>query len=87
MGKDLKKGINEFNINVKYEDKNKRVYETNGAFVIELVNVTLTQNIILTLNSFIAYLENLTLQSILFVAVGSLVVFFIVIWFVFRKKR
>tara|TARA_Y100000031_G_scaffold149233_1_gene186698 strand:+ start:180 stop:2249 length:2070 start_codon:yes stop_codon:yes gene_type:complete len=87
LGKDLKKGINEFNINVKYEDKNKRVYETNGAFVIELVNVTLTQNIILTLNSFIAYLENLTLQSILFVAVGSLVVFFIVIWFVFRKKR
>ena len=59
LGKNLKKGLNEFNIIVKYEDGNGRPYETKETFVVELVNVTLIQNILLVLNQFVLFLNNL----------------------------
>ncbi|MCH8004132.1 MAG: hypothetical protein IH934_05900 [Nanoarchaeota archaeon] len=59
LGKNLKKGINEFNIIVKYEDGNGRNYETKETFIIELINVNLIQNILLVFNQFVLFLENL----------------------------
>jgi hypothetical protein len=59
LGKNLKKGLNEFNIIVKYEDGNGRPYETKETFVVEIVNVTLIQNIMLVLNQFVLFLNNL----------------------------
>ena len=84
LGKDLKKGTNEFDINVKYEDKNGKNYEADGKFAVELTNVTLTQNILLAFNSITISLEKP--KTLLFVTIGSLVAFFIIVWFVFRKK-
>jgi len=87
LGKDLRKGTNEFSININYEDKNGKNYEATENFIVELANVTLIQNILLTGNFYLRGLENLTPQSILFVAIGSFVVFITVVWFVFRRKE
>ncbi|MBI2208473.1 transglutaminase domain-containing protein, partial [Candidatus Woesearchaeota archaeon] len=84
LGKDLRKGVNEFNINIKYKDKNERPYEANESIAVELANVTLIQNFMLTFNSITRSLEKP--KTLLFVIIGSLVVFFIIVWFVFRKK-
>ncbi|MFH0868489.1 MAG: transglutaminase-like domain-containing protein [Candidatus Woesearchaeota archaeon] len=59
FGKDLKKGVNEFNVIVQYEDGNGRPYETKETFSVEIVNVTLMQNVLLGLNQFLIFLENL----------------------------
>lgn len=59
LGKNLKKGVNEFNAVVKYEDGNGNPYETKESFVIELVNVTLMQNVLLAFNQFALFLEGL----------------------------
>ena len=59
LGRNLKKGINEFNILVKYEDGNGRAYKTQETFSVEIVNVTLIQNVLLALNQFMLFLENL----------------------------
>lgn len=59
LGKDLKKGINEFNIIVKYEDGNGRSYETKETFFVNLTNVTIIQNILLVFNQFVLFLEGL----------------------------
>ena len=59
LGKNLKKGTNEFNIIVEYEDGNGKAYETRETFSVELVNVTLIQNILLAFNQFVLFLENL----------------------------
>ena len=59
LGKNLRKGLNEFDIIVKYEDGNARPYETKETFSVELTNVTLIQNIMLALNQFVLFLENL----------------------------
>ena len=59
LGKDLRKGINEFDIIVKYEDGNGKAYETKEAFSVKLVNVTLMQNVLLTLNQFVLFVDNL----------------------------
>ena len=58
-GKNLKKGPNEFAINVKFEDGNGKKYETEEKFVIEMVNVTFVQNILLAFNQFVMFLDNL----------------------------
>jgi transglutaminase-like putative cysteine protease len=58
-GKDLKKDINEFNIVTKYEDGNGKPYESKEAFFVNLENVTLTQNILLTFNQLILFLTDL----------------------------
>ena len=58
-GKNLRKGPNEFAINVKFEDANGKKYETEEKFAIELVNVTFVQNILLAFNQFILFLGNL----------------------------
>ena len=58
-GKNLKKGANEFAINVKFEDANGRKYETEEKFIIDLVNVTFVQNILLAFNQFVLFLDNL----------------------------
>ncbi len=58
-GKDLRKGVNEFNIIVRYEDRNGNPYETKETFSVELVNVTLTQNVLLVLNQFVLFLDSL----------------------------
>lgn len=59
LGKDLKKGVNEFNIIVKYEDGNGRPYEAKETFFVNLANVTLIQNILLVFNQFVLFLGNL----------------------------
>jgi len=59
LGKDLKKGVNEFNIIVKYEDGNGRNYESKETFFVNLSNVTLIQNVLLVFNQFVLSLENL----------------------------
>jgi len=59
LGKDLKKGINEFNINVKYEDGNGRSYETKETFFVNLTNVTIMQNVFILFNQFALFLGNL----------------------------
>ena len=59
VGKNLKKGINEFNIIVKYEDGNGRNYETKETFLVNLTNVTIIQNILLAFNQFVLFLNNL----------------------------
>jgi transglutaminase-like putative cysteine protease len=87
LGKDLRKGPNVFSIDLIYEDKNKQTYKTKETFVVELVNVTLTQNFILMLNSFIAYLENITLIKLVFVTLGSLAIFILILHFIFRKNK
>jgi transglutaminase-like putative cysteine protease len=58
-GKNLKKGINEFNIVVKYEDGNGKPYETKETFFVELVNVKLFQNVLLAFNQFVLFVGNL----------------------------
>ena len=58
-GKDLRKGINEYDIVVKYEDGNGKGYETKEIFSLELVNVNLVQNIMLVLNQFVMFLNSL----------------------------
>ena len=58
-GKNLRKGPNEFAINVKFEDANGRKYETEEKFIIDLVNVTFVQNILLAFNQFVLFLDNL----------------------------
>jgi len=59
IGKNLKKGINEFNIDVKYEDGNGKSYETKETFFVELVNVKLFQNVLLVFNQFVLFLNSL----------------------------
>jgi len=59
LGRDLRKGVNEFNIVVKYEDGNERPYETKETFFVNLTNVTLIQNVLLVFNQFVLFLENL----------------------------
>jgi len=59
LGNNLKKGTNNFNIIVKYEDRNERAYETKETFSINLTNVTIVQNILLVFNQFALFLENL----------------------------
>jgi len=59
LGKDLKKGVNEFNIIVKFQDGNGRNYETKETFNVELINVNLIQNVLLVFNQFVLFLENL----------------------------
>ena len=61
-GKNLKKGANEFAINVEFEDGNGKKYETEEKFAIELVNVTFVQNILLDLNQFVLFLNDLVSQ-------------------------
>jgi transglutaminase-like putative cysteine protease len=58
-GKDLKKGVNEFSANVKYEDSNGRKYESKEKFVVELINVKLFQNVLLFFNQLILSINNL----------------------------
>ena len=87
LGKDLRKGLNQFKINIRYEDKNGRNYQEEDTFTIQLTNVSLIQNIALVSNNLIRSLENFTLQTSILVIVGSLVVFMIVIWLVFKKKK
>ncbi len=58
-GKNLRKGTNEFSINVKFEDANGKKYETEEKFAIELVNVTFFQNILLVFNQFVLFLDGL----------------------------
>ena len=58
-GKNLRKGANEFAINVEFEDANGKKYETEEKFAIELVNITFVQNILLAFNQFILLLNNL----------------------------
>ena len=59
LGKDLKKGVNEFNIIVKYEDGNGRPYETKEMFFVELINVKLFQNVVLVFNQFVLFVSSL----------------------------
>jgi len=87
LGKNLKKGINEFNIITKYEDKNQKKYETAENFSIDLINVTLIQNIYLTTNNFLLVLENLTPRSLLLVVIGAIFVFIAMLWVIFRKRN
>ncbi len=86
IGKELRKGANEFNVIVNYEDRNGRNYETKEAFVVELVNLSLIQNVLLVVNSFIRKLENLAPKSLLFVLIGIVFVFIVVILIIFRKR-
>ncbi len=58
-GKNLRKGPNEFAINVKFEDGNGKKYEAEEKFAIELVNVTFVQNILLALNQFVLSINSL----------------------------
>ena len=84
LGKNLRKGVNEFSINIKYKDKNDRSYEANESFAVELANVTFTQNILLTFNGLARAMEEP--KTLLFVIVSSLSVFFIVVWLIFKRK-
>ena len=84
LGRDLRKGVNEFNINLKYKDKNGRAYESNESIAVELANVTLTQNVLLAFNSITRSLEKP--KTLLFVAIASLMAFLAIVWFVFRRK-
>lgn len=63
-GKNLRKGPNEFAINVKFEDGNGKKYETEEKFAIELVNVTFVQNILLSFNQFVLFLDGLVSQQV-----------------------
>jgi len=58
-GKNLRKGPNEFAINVQFEDGNGKKYEAEEKFKIELVNVTFVQNILLAFNQFSLFFTNL----------------------------
>ena len=58
-GKNLKKGPNEFAINVKFEDANGKKYEAEEKFAIELVNVTFVQNILLAFNQVLLSISSL----------------------------
>ena len=57
--KNLKKGTNEFAVDVKFEDANGRLYEAEEKFVVELVNVSFVQSVLLVFNHFILFLSNL----------------------------
>ncbi len=59
LGKNLRKGVNEFDIVVKYEDGNGKKYEAKETFSVKLVNVTVIQNILLALNQFGMFVGNL----------------------------
>jgi len=87
LGRDLRKGNNEFNIIVKHKDKNGKSYETKEAFNIQLVNVTIFQEVLLTMNIFVSGLENLSPQSLMLAAIGSFIIFILVLTFVFKKRR
>jgi len=86
-GKSLKAGRNGFNILVKYNDRNGREYETSAGFDIYLVNVTLWQKFQIEFFQFNRSLENLTVQNAVLIIMGIGVVFILVVWYVFRKKR
>jgi len=87
LGKDLKKGLNEFNILIEYEDGNGKLYKTIEVFSINLVNVTFLQSIILTSNQLLRSLEDLTLTSLVFISLASFIVFIFVILIIFRRKQ
>ena len=87
FGRDLKKGFNEFNLIVSYQDKNGRAYETQETFFVELLNVTLLQNILLVANDMLRHVEHISLQPWFLVVLGIPFLFFIILWFVFRKKK
>ena len=70
---------------VKGSFYNRRTYETQEIFFVELVNVSIIQNVLLTLKHLIIGLENMTLQSLVFVILTVVVVFIVVVWIVFRK--
>ena len=59
VGKNLKKGINEFTVIVKYEDGNGRSYGTKATFFVNLTNVTIIQSVLLVFNQFVLFVENL----------------------------
>ncbi len=86
LGKDLKKGPNDFNINVNYEDGNGKPYEIQETFSVNLVNVSLTQNILLAFNHLILSFNNLTPKSLVFIFIASFFIFVIVLWMIFRRK-
>ena len=86
-GKSLKAGRNGFDIFVKYNDRNGREYETSAGFDIYLVNVTLWQKFQIEFFQFNRSLENLTVQNAVLIIMGIGVVFILVVWYVFRKKR
>ncbi|MBI2135281.1 transglutaminase domain-containing protein [Candidatus Woesearchaeota archaeon] len=84
LGKDLSKGANEFNIDVKYQDNNRKKYEASENFAVELSNVTLVQNILLAFHSITRSLEKP--KTLLLVGISSLIVFFLIIRFIFKRK-
>jgi len=86
LGSDLRKGINDFLITTKFHDKNQRSYQVDELLTTNLVNVTLIQNILLTLNNTIGSFQNLGPKSLATVAVTTFLVFLTVIWLIFRKK-
>jgi len=59
LGNNLKKGVNEFNIIVKFQDGNGRAYETRETFFVNLTNVTIIQNVLLVFNQFVLFVNNL----------------------------
>ena len=59
MGKELRKGANELRIFVEYEDGNGKKYKSEESFSVNLVNVTLIQNILLGLNQLFLSISNL----------------------------
>lgn len=58
-GRELRKGINELRILVEYEDGNGKKHESEESFSVNLVNVTLVQNILLAFNQLILSISNL----------------------------
>jgi len=84
--KDLGKGTNEFNVIVDYEDGNGMTYETKETFSVELVNVTLIQNIMLVFNQLAFNLEKIPSQLFLYIFASIVVVFFIGMWSAFKKR-
>jgi hypothetical protein len=87
LGKGLRKGKNEFKIAIKYEDGKNRTFKEEGSFIVELANVTLFQNFLLTGNFFIRGIEKLSFQNLLLILISTLFVFTFVVWFVMRNKR
>jgi|TARA_B100002003_G_scaffold214670_1_gene213035 transglutaminase-like putative cysteine protease len=86
-GKSLKAGRNDFNVLINYKDGNDNDYESSASLNIGLVNVTLLQKVQIAFLQFNQSLVNMSVQTAIVLIAGIGVVFILVVWFVFRKKK
>jgi hypothetical protein len=86
-GSQLENGKNDYKINIDYYDGLKRQYNAHGEFSIALLNASILQRMILSLNAVGNLFESVGIVTIaLMLFIGALA-FILVVVIVFRRSK